>query len=336
MRVLEIPGAKIAGVCACLPARSEDNFARCVALYGDEKKAASVVEATGIRSRRVAADGVSSLDLCTEAAEELLSGIGVARDEIGAVVCITFTPERQMPCNACQAQSRLGLPKDVAAFDLGLACSGWPYGLYVAATLAKTMGGKVLLLDGDVQTAHMDAADQATVPVLADAGTATLVEPVGEGRCEPWRFAFLTDGAKGEALSLRPGEKIAMDGLGVFKFVTVDALGLIGDFMAATGLAPGDVDAFVPHQANVYMVRQIAKKLGFAPEKTWVSGDEFGNSASASIPVTIAYRGRGEDGAGKERRLLVAGFGGGLSAAVGCVWLPSGCFLKVFDYGGRA
>ena len=83
------------------------------------------------------------------------------------------------------------------------------------------------------------------------------------------------------------------------------------------------------------MVEQIAKKLGFARQKLWISGDVFGNSASASIPVTIAHRG-GADGAGKERRLLVAGFGGGLSVSVGLVGLLGDCFLKVVDYGGRA
>ena len=336
MMVLDIKGAKIAGVCACLPPRSEDNLARCVALYGDEKKAASVVGATGIRSRRVASAGVSSLDLCVAAAETLLSGAGVARDEIGAVICVTFTPERQMPCNACQAQRRLELPGDVVAFDIGLACSGWPYGLYVAATLANATGKKALLLDGDVQTAFMDSADLATVPVLADAGTATLVEPAAGSGSEPWRFSFMTDGAKGDALSLSPGGKIEMDGLGVFKFVTVDALKFIQGFMVEIECSTENIDAFVPHQANVFMVEQVAKKLGFARQKLWVSGDVFGNPASASIPVTIAHCGGGADGASRERRLLVAGFGGGLSASVGFVGLPGDCFLQVFDYGGRA
>ena len=107
-RVFDLSGARVAGVRACLPKMSEDNFARCVALYGDERKAAGVVKATGIARRRVADAGVSSLDLCVAAARGLLDDCGVASEDVGAVICVTFTPERQMPCNACQAQSRLG------------------------------------------------------------------------------------------------------------------------------------------------------------------------------------------------------------------------------------
>lgn len=329
-----LDGVRVAGVWACLPERSEDNLARCVALYGDERKAAGVVKATGIAKRRVAAAGVSSLDLCMAAARALLEDSGAAPDDIRAVVCVTFTPERQMPCNACRAQSLLGLPQSAAAFDINLACSGWPYGLYVAGLMAKAMGGRVLLLDGDVQTTRVDPADGATVPVLADAGTATLVEPAPHCDGRPWRFSFMTDGANGDALALPFGGAISMDGFGVFKFATMDVLDFINGFMESAAAAPDDFDAFVPHQANVYMVRQIAKRLGFSGERTWISGDEFGNSASASVPVTIAHC------AGRmprsDRRLLAAGFGGGLSASVCDMDLPGDCSLGVVDYEGAS
>ena len=319
-------------VYSCLPRRSEDNLARCLEIYGDEKKAAGVVRATGIKSRRVVEPGTSSLDLCVAAAERLIADSGVAVDEIGAVIDVTFTPERTMPCNACQAQRRLGLPTDIAAFDINLACSGWAYGLYVAGMFAKASGKKVLLLDGDTQTPYMDAADAATVPVMADAGTATLVSPSSEANAAPWRFAFLTNGAKGDTLTLPFGGKISMDGLGIFKFVTMDVFYLIRDFMAELGETPETIDAFVPHQANVFMIRQIAKKLKFAPEQLWVSGDVFGNSSSATVPTTIAHCGVANESGKKSRRLLVSGFGGGLSASVGLIELRNDCNLRVFDY----
>ena len=259
MRILDITGVEICGICSCLPERCEDNLERCKVVYGDESKALSVVKATGIKSRRVADEGMSSLDLCVGAAERLLDLSDISRDDISAVVNVTFTPERQMPCNACQAQSRLGLPNDIVAFDINLACSGWVYGLYVASMMAKATGKKVLLLDGDVQTRHTDAADVATVPVLADAGTATLVSPANGGAdSHPWRFAFLSNGAKGDALSFPFGGKISMDGLGVFKFVTMDVLYFIRDFLAGTNYTPDEFDAFVPHQANVFMIQQFA------------------------------------------------------------------------------
>jgi len=328
MRIVSVEDVSLVGVYSCVPQKSEDNLARCTAVYGDEKKAVSVVRATGIKSRRVVEPGVSSLDLCVSAAEQLLVDAGVDKEDIGAVIDVTFTPERTMPCNACQAQRRLGLPTDLIAFDINLACSGWAYGLFVSGQIAKSTGRKVLLLDGDTQTPYMDSSDMATVPVMADAGTATLVSPVAEEN-SPWRFAFMSNGEKGDTLTLPFGGKISMDGLGIFKFVTIDVLYMIRDFMAQIGITPDDVDAFVPHQANVFMIQQIAKKLKFPAEKLWVSGDVLGNSSSATVPTTIAYCGNGKP---DDKRLLVSGFGGGLSASVGVINVSSGCKFKVFDY----
>jgi len=329
MQVLTLEHVRIDGIATCLPARSVDNLARCRALYGEEKKAVSVVKGTGITACRVAEPGTSSLDLCLRAARDVLTGTGTRPDEIGAVIDVTFTPERLMPCDACQAQGRLGLPKDVVAFDMGLACSGWAFGLYTAAQYVRATGKKVLLLDGDAQTARTDPTDQAVVPVLADAGTATVLSPCDSA--SSWSFSFLSDGAKGEVLSLPLDGNIRMDGFEVFKFVTVDVLQFIREFMTRTGLTPENVDAFVPHQANVFMIQQIAKKLGFA-EKLWVSGDVFGNSASATVPTTIAHcaPSRMKGGAGP-LRLLISGFGGGLSASVGVVEIGESAYLGVVE-----
>lgn len=323
MQITSLKGAKIEGICACVPAKSEDNLTRCTAVYGNESKAQSIVKATGIKSRRIVENGVTSLDLCVKAAEGLFELTGVTREEIGAVIDVTFTPERTMPCNACQAQRRLGLSRDLIAFDVNLACSGWAYGLFVAANIAKAIGRKVLLLDGDTQTPYMDPNDIATVPVMADAGTATLVAPTELSDGSPWKFAFLTDGSKGDALTLPFGGRITMDGLGIFKFVTMDVLYLIRDFMAEAGEMPENLDAFVPHQANIFMIQQIAKKLKLG-EKIKISGDVLGNSSSATVPTTIAYT----DARG---RLLVSGFGGGLSASVGVIDIPQDCALKVVE-----
>jgi len=331
MQILDMNGMEIMGIYSCLPQKNEDNFKRCKEVYGDEKKALSIVKATGIRSRRIVNAGTSSLDLCIAAAERLLMDLQEEKDEIGAIVDVTFTPERTMPCNACQAQRRLGLSTDLIAFDINLACSGWAYGLFVSGQIAKATGKKVLLLDGDTQTPYMDASDIATVPVMADAGTATLVSPESANGKSFWKFAFLTNGTKGDALTLPPGGKISMDGLGIFKFVTMDVLYFIRDFMAQVGETPEIINAFVPHQANVFMIQQIAKKLKFPMEKLWLSGDVFGNSSSATVPTTIAYCG-GKETDCIDRRLLVSGFGGGLSASVGLIDLSKDCALKVLDY----
>ena len=140
MQILDLDGVAIGGVCACLPRTREDNLERCTQLYGDAKKAETVVMATGISGRRIAPKGTTSLDLCVKAAESLMEDAGVAVDQVGGVIFVTFTPTTAMPCNACQAQARLGLSNDIVAFDVGLACSGYAYGLYLAGTGA-TQGG---------------------------------------------------------------------------------------------------------------------------------------------------------------------------------------------------
>lgn len=320
METMSIDGVRFDGVCACLPASSVDNLSACRVLYGEDARAESVVKATGILSRRIAQEGTSSLDLCVHAAERLMSGLGVPPEDVGAVVSVSFTPERLMPGNAPQAQSRLGLSTGIPAFDLGCACSGYPYGLYLASLLASQLQRKVLLLDGDVQSAFVDSADQATVPVLADAGTATIVSPGETGA--PWRFAFNTYGNLGDSLSLAHGGTISMDGYAVFKFVATEVTAFLKEFISSGPDA--DYSAFVPHQANVYMIRQLAKSLGFSPEKLKISADSCGNSASASVPVTLAR-------SPVNGKVLLSGFGGGLSVSAADIRLDDTVMFDCFS-----
>ena len=317
MEILRQDGVRIAGICACLPKNAVPNGAK-------------VAEATGIVTRRIAAAGTTVVDLCVKAAERVMSDTGAKPEEFGAVLCVSFTSRDRMPAAAVQAQARLGFPKSVIAFDVSLACSGWGSGLYLAGLLARETGKKVMLLDGDVQSAFT-RDDEATVPLLGDAGTATVVgvDSNTEARRhgEEWRFAFVADGAKGDALKLSHGETIKMDGFGVFKFVATDVVAYIKEFLhrSTTTTTTSDYDyVFVPHQPNAYMVRQLAKSVRIEEARTAISCDELGNLSSASVPVTIAWKGaRGP--------ILFAGFGGGLSLSLGLIELDDGCKLSVLE-----
>ena len=132
-KVDELGGVAIEGLAAYVPPRSVAN--------GE-----NVAKATGIAARRVAEDGETALDLSLRAAERILAETGASRDDFGAVVSVSFTQHDRMPCSACQAQSRLGLPRGVIAFDVMQACAGYGYGLYLSALLARQTGRKVLLL----------------------------------------------------------------------------------------------------------------------------------------------------------------------------------------------
>ena len=305
--IAEVSEVEIEGLAAYVPPRSVAN---------DEK----VAEATGIVSRRVAEDGETALDLSMRAAERLLDETGADRNDFGAIVSVSFTQHERMPCGACQAQARLDMPKGVIAFDVMQACAGYGYGLYLSALLARQTGRKVLLLDGDRQSEFLDASDAATSPLLGDAGTATIVAPAAGAAA--WRFAFASDGEKGGALRLEDGGAIRMDGFGVFRFVATDVVAYLKSFLSSAVPAGGDF-LFAPHQANVYMVRQLAKSTGIPEDRLLVSADRFGNLSSASIPVTLASHADRVKGS----RVLMAGFGGGLSVALGMVDVSVDCTM---------
>ena len=322
LQKITIEDVRIAGVCACVPKNAVRNEAK-------------VAAATGIVTRRIVAEGTTVVDLCVKAAERVMSDTGSKPEEFGAILCVSFTSRDRMPAAAVQAQARLGFPKGIIAFDVSLACSGWGYGLYLAGLLARETGKKVLLLDGDVQSAFT-GNDEATAPLLGDAGTATVV-----GNCSdcsdcsivrlPWRFGFVADGEKGGALRLSHGESIKMDGFGVFKFVATDVVDYIKEFLASVSRtieqseqSNNRIMTFAPHQPNAYMVRQLAKSVGIEEARTAISCDELGNLSSASVPATIAWKGvRGP--------ILFAGFGGGLSVSVGLIVLDDGCKLSVLE-----
>ena len=227
--------------------------------------------------------------------------------EIGGVVAVTFSHPDRFPALAIRLQHALGLPQDVAALDVGLACSGYPYGLFVAGQLAAATGKQVLLVDGDVQSAYVDASDVNTLAVMSDAATATRVSATGG----PARFAFRTDGAGADVLRCGADGKIRMDGFGVFRFVAGPVTSFLADFLAASPQAPS---IFVPHQANMYMVRQLAKALGLEGSLL-TSGEKYANPGSCSVPLTLAAT----EGSG---RAILAGFGAGLSAAAAEVTIP--------------
>ena len=328
---------RIAGIAACVPAGKVPN---------DPKVAA----ATGIPARLVAPDGVSALDLCLAAARRVLADTASRPEDFGAILAVSFTQRQRMPSLAAQAQARLGFPKGILAFDVLQACAGWGYGLYLASLLVRETGKKVLLLEGDRQSDFLDAHDPATAPLLSDGGTASVIEGTGNGERGTgngeWKFAFLTDGAKGEALTLEKGGTIKMDGFGVFRFVATDVVKFLNEFMGEVGREgrskkeegrsmecssfPLPSPFFVPHQPNVYLVRQLAKAVGLE-DRVLVSADRFGNLASASVPTTIAAHAETLMSGNVTPRILFAGFGGGLAVSAGLVDLPRDCRLSVVE-----
>ena len=230
-----------------------------------------------------------------------------ASSEIGAVVAATFSNPDRFPALAVRVAASLGLPPSTPAFDVQMACSAYPYALYLAGRLAADSGKKVLVVDGDVQSPLVDASDHATGKIFSDACTATVVSADAEGLS---RFDFLSH--LDEALTCPAAGPIRMDGFKVFTFVATEVSKFLRAFLAD---APAP-DFFAPHQANPYMVRQLADALGLK-EKLLTIPDELKNPGSCSVPLALAHNAARLAGA----RVLVAGFGAGYSAAAGLVTL---------------
>lgn len=282
---------------------------RVAAVVGEEERdnlaivSPEVVAATGFPVRRTT--GGTLFDMALKAAA---SAVRDTAADITGVIAATFSNEVRFPSLAVRVAGALGLPGSVPAFDVQMACSAYPYALFAAGQLAAAAGGKVLVVDGDVQSRF--AKEPATEVVSSDACTATLVS-AGEGTS---RFAFFS----GYGEQLKCAERMEMDGFGVFTFVATTVRRVLGDLIAAEASPP---DWFVPHQANMYMVRQLAKSLKL-DDRLLTSGGKFGNTGSASVPLTIASNADAFCNGGS--RVLVAGFGAGLSAAAGFVRVADG------------
>lgn len=302
---MRIEGVDIEAVFGCVPANAVDNVVGLTALVGAEK-AESIVKATGFAMRRVASEGADVIDLALPAAQRALKGTDPA--DIGGIVAVSFSSRDRFPALSARLQHTLCLPTSIAAYDISMACSGWVYGLCSAVQMVRLTGRKVLLVDGDVQSAWTDSSDANTLAVMGDGASAALLAP-GDG---VWDFVFYTDGGGADALRCR--ETISMDGFGVFRFVAGPVRKFLASFIQESELLVGTDPVFVPHQANMYMVRQLADALNLK-DRTIGSGAKYANTGSCSAALSMADGMDGLSNASGRTPVLIAGFGAGLSAA---------------------
>ena len=299
IRMIHVPALVIERVCGAVGSRETDNSAAA---------SPETIAATGFSVRRTVGEGEDLFSLSLLAARGVMDG--VQPSEIGGVVVATFSGERRFPGLAPRLVSELGLAPHIPAMDLQLACAAYPYALYAASAIARDTARAVLVVDGDVQSRLVDGSDASTAPLFSDASTATLVRSCAPGEGGESAFGFFSRAS--DALSCGEAGPVKMDGFKVFSFVASDVTRFLRSF--------GDgFDAFVPHQANMYMVRQLAKSLGLG-EKLVTCGAELANPGSCSVPLALARY-------AKEGRALLAAFGAGLSASAATVRLAPGAAL---------
>ena len=334
MAFLEIHNVAIRGISACVPKGVEDN--RKMPFYTQEE-AEQVIEKIGIERRHVAAPNETAVDLCLKAAEKLLADLGWEKDSIDLLAFATQHPDYINHPNSFLIHEKLGLSEHTMCLDYYHGCPAWVVSLSSVTSMIMTGNVKrALILDGDTSTKLMYANDREEKPLFGDAGTATALE--FDEKAAPMYFNIGSLSAEGQALirlhggfrnpwtldtlkqflDLRSGassdvsEVGKMDGMDVFSFAITKAPKSMKKMCANYNLDIATVDNMYLHQANKMIVEAIAKRMSVPMEKTPMSMHEYGNTTSASIPLTMVSESHNVLSENHQRNLVCA-FGTGLS-----------------------
>lgn len=350
MAEIKFKSVGIHSLAACVPPRIERNDS-LVGLIPEED-IYKTINNIGINEKRIADKEVCASDLCFQAAEKLISDNDIARDSIQGLIFVSQTSDFHQPATAPILQDRLGLNKATLSFDVNLACSGYVYGLAIAYSFCSQIGcDRVLLLVGETMSKITSDNDKESKPLFGDAGTATLIEKGDYGISI---FSLNSDGSGAEVMMIpvggfrnpatidsfemsedqkgnkRNGYQFRMDGMAVFNFGMREEPKDIKRLIAAAGILLEDVDLLIYHQANKFMMDFFTKKLKFSTEKTPYSLDRFGNTSSASIPLTIVSE--LYDNFPERSKVILSGFGAGLSWGSVLLDLSRCRISKLLDY----
>ncbi len=331
MATSTLKNVRFAGMATCVPKQVVHNVNDVPPHLRSERE--RLVRNIGIETRRVCPEWQCFSDLAYDAADKLLNELQWSRDEIGALIVVTQSPDYLVPATAIILQDRLGLAHSTIAFDVNLGCSAYPFALQLLGSMiASGAIKKGLILLGDRSSyKHKDPLKD---PLFSDAGTATALE-YQEGAA-PMYFDLNSDGSgykaiivpvgghrnpfqlehgiarKGDDGFWRSDLDLLLDGPAVISFSTQRVPPMVENLLNYAGIPKEDVDYFIFHQANRMINETIRKKLGLPEEKVPSTLREFGNTSGASLPVTVTVRLR-EALANGNQRLLFCGFGVGLS-----------------------
>lgn len=334
---------------ACVPSQKVSNEDLTAIMPKEDVD--KVVKAVGIHERRVCDSQTIASDLCYKAALKLFEDNNIDPASIDMLLFMSQCPDYPMPATACILQNRLGLSKDCAAMDLTLACSGYVYALSAAFAYASMPGiNRVLLLDGESLTKIVNPRDKVNVPLYGDAGTATLVE---KGDFKESIFILRTDGSGEDAVKVPAGNRnpitpeslvvteredgnlrndmqIYMDGMEVFNFAIKVVPKGVKEMLSLTEKTIDSIDYYLFHQSNRFMTDFFVKKLKIDPAKVPYSIDRFGNTSSASIPLTIVSELEGK--LQKPTEVMMCGFGAGLSWGTAFLTFEGCKISEIIDY----
>jgi 3-oxoacyl-[acyl-carrier-protein] synthase-3 len=293
---------------------------------------------TGIDQRHIAKKDECASDLGVAAARKLLESGVVAPKEVDYLILCTQSPDYFLPTTACLIQNRLGLPKSCGALDINLGCSGFVYGLGLAKGLIETgQAGNVLLITAETYSKHIHPGDKSVRTLFGDGAAATLISAFESTEDAIGPFVYGTDGSGAlnlivptggmrkarvanapistdESSNLRTENDLFMNGAEIFNFTLRIIPPLVKQLLEKAGLSHEQIDLWVFHQANQFMLDHLRKKLGISEKRFVMEFANCGNTVSSTIPIALknaATQGRVQPG----HRMALVGFGVGYSWA---------------------
>ena len=285
-----------------------------------------IQERTGIRERHIVEPGVATSDLAVEAAKACLAKRGIGADEVEVIIVATVTPDMFFPATACLVQEKLGAK--CWGFDLSAACSGFLFALQVGAKLVESGAHKkVMVIGADVMSSILDYTDRTTCILFGDGAGAVLLEPCEADEVGLIDYVHEIDGSGASSLympgggSLHPAtaETVAakmhyvhQSGGAVFKIAVRKMSELSESVLSRNGLAAGEIDLFIPHQANKRIILATAERLELPEEKIVINIGDFGNTTCGTIPLAMQTA-LEQERLKKGNLVLLAAFGGGFT-----------------------
>ena len=346
---------RVTGILTVVPARERTFLEEMKNYNASEARSLKLKEVMGYDRRRIVEPGVCVSDLAVFGLEKLFERGLLKPDEIDALLVATMSPDNFMPPTSNIIQGRVGLKQDVFCLDMGQACAGFVLGLIEAFMLLEQESvRKVVLINGDVLSRKTSPKDRNIYPLVGDAVSITIVERDTEDSVI--HASVKMDGGRGDALTipagglrmpsspetavledvgdnnLRAKDHLRMDGTAIFNFVQTEVPPLVEGLLARTGTSIDQVEYFLCHQPNRFMLQKLADKMKVPYEKMPSNVVEhFGNSGGATIPTAIAYN--LADRMKREKALVcLAGFGGGLVWASMLMRLGGLAFCELIDF----
>ncbi len=321
--------SSIKAISICVPNEEIDNTS--------DKKITDVTNFIGVKKKFFDKSlELKTSDLCVEAAKVIIKKNKINKNDINFIIFVSQTRDYLMPSTSCIIQDKLGLKKEMICLDVPYGCSGYIYGLYISLLIANNIKKSGLLLSGDMSSKFIDHNDKKMMSLFGDAGSATYIKFENKKKFKSL-FKFGTDGSGFKSLLLNNDgfsenkTKLLMNGPKIFEFAIKEVPKQFGEILEENNIKIDDIDYFIFHQANKFILETLQKKLKIPSRKMLYSIEKFGNTNSASIPVTISSNKINFN----KKTILMCGFGIGLSWSTAIINTNERFFTEFIKYGKK-